>query len=91
MVVLENSEHEGCLCEKCGNLMLWSYSDYSGYECTECRNCLYVEPCPFCGGKAELFTKKGRVKIKCSLCGAKIEEHSNSVEFFVNRWNKCKI
>ena len=49
-----------------------------------------LEPCPFCGGEAQLsaflLNKKLIVSAYCTSCGAEIRTHE-SIDDAVNNWN----
>lgn len=54
-----------------------------------------IKPCPFCGGKAELNTEKGRFfsYIKCTNCGAESGLVKISAEYCADErakelWNR---
>lgn len=52
-----------------------------------------LKPCPFCGGKAQIFYVKYRGSecwfVKCDLCDSKIKEYETPVKA-LDFWNKRK-
>ncbi len=56
-----------------------------------------LKPCPFCGGKATLYTKTPYASyVKCQICGAKtdlvkISTECSSDERAIEVWNRSYV
>ena len=46
-----------------------------------------LKPCPFCGGKAKLFTD-GLTAIMCSDCSMTVSNYERSIIKLTDQWNR---